>query len=93
MPTEYQYKKTARIGIPSLLPEEVTSFDLHVQQEKSPFEDSVTGFRDTTAPCEAGGIYNPIAGVNVFGEDGGVGVCVPTTTNISDFGETTQKGI
>ena len=67
--------------------------DLHVQQEESPFEDSVTGFRDTTAPCEAGGIYNPIADVNVFGEDGGVGVCVPTTTNINDSGETTQKGI
>jgi iron complex outermembrane receptor protein len=105
------------IGNPSLLPEEVTSFDLsaewyfaeasvfsvgifhkkrsdlHVQQEESPFEDSVTGFRDTTAPCEAGGIYNPIADVNVFGEDGGVGVCVPTTTNINDSGETTQKGI
>lgn len=67
--------------------------DLHVQQEESPFEDSVTGFRDTTAPCEAGGIYNPIADVNVFGEDGCVGVCVPTTTNINDSGETTQKGI
>ena len=67
--------------------------DLHVQQDESPFEDSITGFRYTTAPCEAGGIFNPIADVNVFGEDGGVGVCVPTTTNINDSGETTQKGI
>ena len=67
--------------------------DLHVQQDESPYEDPITGFRDTTAPCEAGGIYNPIADVNVFGEDGGVGVCVPTTTNINDSGETTQKGI
>ncbi|GBL06175.1 TonB-dependent receptor [Glaciecola sp. KUL10] len=66
--------------------------DLIVQQEVSPFEDPVTGFRDTTAPCEGGGIFNPIADVNVFGPDGGVGVCVPTSTNINDSGETTQKG-
>jgi TonB-dependent receptor len=67
--------------------------DLFVNQEVSPFEDPVTGFRDTTAPCEAGGIFNPIADVNVFGADGGVGVCVPTSTKINDSGETTQKGI
>ena len=67
--------------------------DLIVQQGVSPFEDPVTGFRDTTAPCEGGGIFNPIADVNVFGPDGGVGVCVPTQTNVNDTGETTQKGI
>lgn len=67
--------------------------DLIVRQEVSAFEDPVTGFRDTTAPCEGGGIFNPIADVNVFGPDGGVGVCVPTSTNVNDSGETTQKGI
>lgn len=67
--------------------------DLHVQQEVSPFEDPVTGFRDVTDPCEGGGIFNPIADVNVFGPEGGVGVCVPTSTQINDSGETTQKGI
>lgn len=70
-----------------------TRTDLHVQQEESPFEDPVTGFRDTTDPCEGGGIFNPIADVNVFGPEGAVGVCVPTTTKINDSGETTQKGI
>lgn len=70
-----------------------TRGDLIVQQEVSPYEDPVTGFRDTTAPCEDGGIFNPIADVNVFGPDGGVGVCVPTSTNINDTDETTQKGI
>lgn len=67
--------------------------DLHVRQEVSPFEDPVTGFRDTTAPCEAGGLFNPIADINVFGPNVGVGVCVPTATKINDSGETTQKGI
>mgnify|MGYP003663934292 FL=1 len=67
--------------------------DLFVQQQSNPFEDSVTGYRDITDPCEGGGIFNPIADVNVFGPEVGVGVCVPTTTQINDSGETTQKGI
>ncbi len=66
--------------------------DLHVNQQVDPFEDPNTGFRDTTAPCDGGGIFNPIADVNVFGPEGGVGVCVPTRTVINDTGETTQKG-
>ncbi|GAC13844.1 TonB-dependent receptor [Aliiglaciecola lipolytica] len=67
--------------------------DLHVGQVESPFEDPNTGYRDTTAPCEQGGIFNPIADINVFGPEVGVGVCVPTSTTINDTGETTQKGI
>ena len=67
--------------------------DLHVMQQTDPFEDPVTGFRDITGPdCEQGGIFNPIADINVFGPVG-VGVCVPTSTTINDTGETTQKGI
>ncbi|GAA6136532.1 TonB-dependent receptor [Arenicella sp. 4NH20-0111] len=65
---------------------------LFVQNDESPFEDPVTGFRDTTAPCEQGGIFNPIADVNVFGPDGGVGVCVPSSQRINGAGQTTQKG-
>ncbi|GGW82748.1 TonB-dependent receptor [Alteromonas halophila] len=67
--------------------------NLFVAQETSPYEDPQTGFRDTTAPCEQGGIFNPIADVNVFGPSGGVGVCVPTQTVINDSAETTQKGL
>ncbi|NMH60281.1 TonB-dependent receptor [Alteromonas ponticola] len=70
-----------------------TRENLFVAQEVSPFEDPQTGYRDTTAPCEQGGIFNPIADVNVFGPDGGVGVCVPTQTVINDTAETTQKGL
>ena len=67
--------------------------DLHVSQQSNPFEDPNTGFRDTEGPiCEQGGFWNPIADVNVFGPDGGVGVCVPLSTTINDDGETTQKG-
>ena len=70
-----------------------TRGDLHVTRQVDPVEDPTTGFRDTTDPCEGGGIFNPIADVNVFGPEGGVGVCVPTSTVINDTGETTQKGI
>lgn len=70
-----------------------TRKDLHVSQQSDPYEDPNTGYRDTNGPdCEQGGIWNPIADVNVFGPDGGVGVCVPLSTTINDDGETTQKG-
>ena len=65
---------------------------LFVRTQDDPFEDPVTGFRDTTPPCEDGGIFNPIADINVFGPDAGVGVCVPLATTINGSGETTQTG-
>lgn len=56
--------------------------------------------RDTTEPCEGGGVFNPIADMNVFapvGPDGnqivGVGVCVPSSQIINGSGETTLKGV
>lgn len=68
--------------------------DLHVTRQVDPFEDPTTGFRDITGPdCEAGGLFNPIADINVFGPEPGVGVCVPTQTTINDRDETTQQGI
>ncbi|WP_218396111.1 TonB-dependent receptor [Alteromonas lipotrueae] len=66
---------------------------LHVDQIVSPFEDPVTGYRDLTDPCEGGGVFNPIADINVFGPELGTGICVGTETKINDAGETTQKGI
>lgn len=65
---------------------------LHVKTQNNPFEDPVTGYRDITAPCEAGGIFNPIADINVFGPVG-VGVCVPSATTINGAGKTEQQGI
>tara|TARA_R110002049_G_scaffold23726_5_gene84104 strand:- start:5565 stop:8561 length:2997 start_codon:yes stop_codon:yes gene_type:complete len=70
-----------------------TRTGLHVRNDESPFEDPITGYRDITDPCEAGGIFNPIADINVFGPDPGVGVCVPSSQTINGAGETTQKGI
>ena len=66
---------------------------LFVSTQDNPFEDPVTGFRDTTDPCEQGGIFNPIADINVFGPENGVGVCVPFGTTINGEGDTTQQGI
>ena len=67
--------------------------DLFVTQQEDPYEDPVTGFRDLTDPCEAGGIFNPIADPNVFAASGTpVGICVPVSTTVNDPGETTQEG-
>ena len=66
---------------------------LFVNTQNSPFEDPATGYRDTSPPCEQGGIFNPIADINVFGPEPGVGVCVPIATTINGDGETTQKGV
>ena len=62
------------------------------RQQEDPFEDPVTGFRDLTDPCEQGGIFNPIADINVFGPLPGVGVCVPVATTINGAGDNTQEG-
>ena len=70
-----------------------TRKDLFVDQIVTPVEDPITGFRDLTDPCEGGGIFNPIADINVFGPDLGAGVCVGTETKVNDTAETTQKGI
>ncbi|CAB9492926.1 TonB-dependent receptor [Alteromonas macleodii] len=70
-----------------------TRKELHVDQIVSAFEDPTTGYRDLTDPCEGGGIFNPIADINVFGPELGTGVCVGTETKVNDPAETTQKGI
>lgn len=69
-----------------------TRTGLFVRNDESPFEDPITGFRDITDPCEQGGIFNPIADINVFGPVG-VGVCVPSSQIINGAGENKQKGI
>ncbi|MGI9229976.1 MAG: TonB-dependent receptor [Gammaproteobacteria bacterium] len=67
---------------------------LFVRVNESPIEDPVTGYRDITDPCENGGIFNPIADINVFGPPGsGVGVCVPVAQTINGAGSTKQKGV
>ncbi|MEP5569168.1 MAG: TonB-dependent receptor, partial [Halioglobus sp.] len=66
---------------------------LFVRNDSDPVEDA-NGFRDTTPPCEGGGIFNPIADPNVFAPPGTEpGVCVPTSQTINGGGETTQDGI
>jgi len=59
-------------------------------------QDAVTdanGFRDITAPCEGGGIFNPLPDRNVLSNIPGNGLCVPIQTIINDTGNTTQTGV
>lgn len=68
--------------------------DLFVSQlEDAPLD--ANGYRDLTAPCEGGGIFNPIAFRNVLAppNTGGQGLCVPIQTTINDTASTTQTGI
>lgn len=66
---------------------------LFVRNDEDPIEDE-NGFRDVTAPCEGGGIFNPIADPNVFAPPGTPpGVCVPTSQTINGAGLTTQQGV
>lgn len=69
--------------------------NLFVTQEFAPAVEPITGFKDFTAPCEGGGIFNPIADRNVFvaPANAGNGLCVPVQTTINDTAKTTQKGI
>jgi TonB-dependent receptor len=49
---------------------------------------------DITAPCEQGGIFNPIADRNINNvQNPGTGICVPVTTIVNGEGNTTQTGI
>lgn len=83
-----------------------TRTGLFVGQQENPVETpatlsdgSPTLVRDVTAPCEGGGVFNPIADWNVFAPlnpDGtrqqGVGICVPSSQIINGAGENIQKG-
>jgi TonB-dependent receptor len=48
---------------------------------------------DITAPCEDGGIYNPVADRNINNPTPGEGICVPFQSTFNGNGDTTQKGI
>jgi TonB-dependent receptor len=74
--------------------------NLHVNVEEAPAEPIGAGGqieRDTTAPCEGGGIYNPNVpweNFNVFSSVQGVdGICVARKTTLNSSGTETQTGI
>nr|WP_298930203.1 TonB-dependent receptor [uncultured Erythrobacter sp.] len=66
--------------------------NLFVTQVEDAVEDA-NGFRDITAPCEGGGIFNPVPDRNVLSPTIGNGLCVPLQTIINDTATTTQTGI
>lgn len=54
--------------------------------------DETGGVRDTTAPCENGGIFSPGTEAGIFG-NGEVGVCVGNQSTFNSANSTTQEGI
>jgi TonB-dependent receptor len=50
--------------------------------------------RDTTAPCEGGGIFSPGTAPGIFGDDAlGTGVCVANRSTFNSDNETIQEGV
>lgn len=50
--------------------------------------------RDTTAPCEGGGIFSPGTSPGIFGDDtAGTGVCVDNESTFNSDNSTTQEGV
>lgn len=54
--------------------------------------DETGGLRDTTAPCEGGGIFSPGTEAGIFG-NGEVGVCVGNESTFNSDNSTTQEGV
>ena len=54
--------------------------------------DETGGLRDTTAPCEGGGIFSPGTEAGIFG-NGEVGVCVGNESTFNSENSTTQEGL
>lgn len=72
-----------------------TNLFSEVRIDPAPTRDANGGLAiDITPPCEAGGIFNPIADRNINNVmNPGTGICVPVTTIVNGEGNTTQTGI
>ena len=69
--------------------------DLHIPFTEDPPGNVVDGVLniDITAPCEGGGIFNPVADRNINNPIPGEGICVPFQSIFNGNGDTTQKGL
>lgn len=69
--------------------------DLFVSFTEDPPGNVVDGVLniDITAPCEDGGIFNPIADRNINNPTPGEGICVPFQSTFNSNKATTQKGL
>ncbi len=69
--------------------------DLHIPFTEDPPGNVVDGVLniDITAPCEDGGIFNPVADRNINNPIPGEGICVPFQSIFNGNGDTTQKGV
>jgi TonB-dependent receptor len=69
--------------------------NLFAQRQEDPAP-NLTGSQlniDITDPCEAGGIFNPIAQRGINNPTPGTGICVPIASTFNVGGTTTQTGI
>lgn len=90
---EYYFSQTGFLSVGAFHKRRTNLFGKATESPPEPIGPSGQIERDITAPCEDGGIFNPIANRNVFSSTPGSGICVPRTTNFNSEGVQTQTGI
>lgn len=92
--TEYYFSRTGFVGVGVFHKRRTNLFGRATESPVEPINPNTGRIeRDITAPCEEGGIFNPVANRNVFSSTPGNGICVPRTTNFNSEGVQTQTGI
>lgn len=91
---EWYFAPSAFVGL-GLFHKTRTNLFSEVRIDPFPARDASGGLAiDITAPCEQGGIFNPIADRNINNvQNPGTGICVPVTTVMNGEGDTTQTGV
>ena len=91
---EWYFAPSAFVGL-GFFHKTRTNLFSEVRIDPFPARDANGGLAiDITAPCEQGGIFNPIADRNINNvQNPGTGICVPVTTVVNGEGDTTQTGV
>jgi TonB-dependent receptor len=90
---EYYFSPSSLISVGLFHKNRTNLFtDLQEDPPGNPAADGTLNI-DVTAPCEDGGIFNPIADRNINSPIPGVGICVPFRTQANGEGSFTQTGL
>lgn len=90
---EYYFSNSGFVSLGVFHKRRTNLFGTEVDNPVEPRSSTGQIERDITAPCEGGGIFNPIANRNVFSSVQGTGICVPLGSRFNVDGVTTQTGL
>jgi len=90
---EYYFTPSSLVSV-GIFHKNRTNLFTDVQEDPPGNEDAQGRLNiDVTAPCEDGGIFNPIAARNINSQIDGIGICVPFRTQRNGEGAFTQTGV